>query len=328
MITDEKQWDNEVYRIFGELVDKDYTFMRQWLRCYSLTNKNNISKIARDYLKSKGLKLKTWLISIKTGRCTDILALYLLCVITKSHCYIHLCDGNYWGSLNTTSKSQPSASAGSPEEIPRVNCELGETSHSKCMELPPPEIEPLLSIYKLTPEDVQKIKDKLKCRSQQCTRTPQCRIKKSSTRKGTPTIKRSTPAKTGVFQVKTFDVTKQKCKYYYKCGYSGCTSTFNKMTSWNIHHLVKHKMEKFTCEKCKKTFAMPGSYRNHINLHREAKYTCPRCDRKFVFQCSLNIHKNLHRQQHIHACFASGCSRRYKWRQDFLHHVKNHVQSV
>ena len=38
MITDEKQWDNKVYRIFGELVDKDYTFMRQWLRCYSLTN--------------------------------------------------------------------------------------------------------------------------------------------------------------------------------------------------------------------------------------------------------------------------------------------------
>ena len=76
MITDEKQWDNEVYKIFGELVDKDYTFMRQWLRCYSLTNKNNTRKIAREYLKSEGLKLKTWLISVKTGRCADILALY------------------------------------------------------------------------------------------------------------------------------------------------------------------------------------------------------------------------------------------------------------
>ena len=99
MITDEKHRDNEVYRIFGELVDKDYLFMRQWLRCYSLMNKNNITKIAKEYLKSKGLKLKTWLINIKTGRCADILALYLLCVITKSHCFIHLHDGNYWSSL-------------------------------------------------------------------------------------------------------------------------------------------------------------------------------------------------------------------------------------
>ena len=180
--------------------------------------------------------------------------------------------------LNTMSKTQPSASAGSPEEIPRVKWELGETSYSKRMELPPPKIEPLLSIYKLTTEDVQKVKDKLESRSQQSMRTPQCRIKKSSTRKGMHTIKWSTLAKTGVFQVKTFSVTKRKCKYYYKCGYSGCTSTFNKMTAWNIHHLVKHKMEKFTCDKCKKTFAMPGSYRNHINFQREAKYTCPRCD--------------------------------------------------
>ena len=59
MITDEKQWDNEVYRIFGELVDKDYTFMRQWLRCNSLKNKNNISKITyKRLLKVEGSKIK------------------------------------------------------------------------------------------------------------------------------------------------------------------------------------------------------------------------------------------------------------------------------
>ena len=265
MITDENHWNNEVYRIFGELVDKDYLFMRQWLRCYNLMNKNNITKIAKECLKSKGLKLKTWLISIKTGRHADILALYLLCVITKSHCYVHLHDGNYWSSLeeqpsehatleqkcnlhlaymgnrnyaplilqtvtvqyeifgvpdpyevqemdtkpqilgtltfdenetldklmgtelNTMSMTQLSASAGSQEEIPQVKWELGVTSHSKGMEPPPPKIEPLLSIYKLTSGDVQKIKDKLKSRSQQSLRTPQCRLKKS--KKGTHAIK-------------------------------------------------------------------------------------------------------------------------------------------
>ena len=204
--------------------------MRQWLRCHTLTNKNHISKIAKEYLKSKGLKLKTWLFSIKSGRHADILALYLLCVITKSHCYIHLCDGNYWSCLDKhdvleqkcnlhlayigngnyaqlvlrtvtvqyeifgvpdpyevqemdskpqvigtltsdesetldklmgtgikmmckTQQAQPSASAGSPDELPHVKKELNETFRTR-----PPKVEPLLSIYKLTVEDIQKIK--------------------------------------------------------------------------------------------------------------------------------------------------------------------------
>ena len=141
-------------------------------------------------------------------------------------------------------------------------------------------------------------------------------------------VKGKKQAKVGVFKVKTFGVTKRKCKYYYKCTYSSCTATFNEMTAWNIHHLVRHKRDKFTCDKCNKIFATPGSFRNHINLHQETKYTCPRCDRKFVIQCGLNIHKNLHRRQRMHTCFASGCSKRYKWRQDLLCHVENHIQSI
>ena len=82
------------------------------------------------------------------------------------------------------------------------------------------------------------------------------------------------------------------------------------------------------CDNCNKIFATPQSFRNHVSLHQETKYTCPRCDRKFVFQCGLNIHKNLHHRQQIHACFASGCSKRYKWRQDLLCHVKKHIQST
>ena len=227
------------------------------VKVLQLNKQSNINKIVKEYLKSKGLKLKTWLVGIKTGRRTDILFLYLLCVITKSHCYIHLQDGNFWSSLeeqprehdtlerkcnihlayignvnyaqlilrtvtvqyeifgvpdphevqemdtkpqilgtltsdesetldklmgtrlNQMSKAQPSASAGSSEEIPQVKRELGETLHSKCVTL----VEPLLSIYKLTPEDVQNIKDKLKRESQQPPKPILCRINKSNRRK-------------------------------------------------------------------------------------------------------------------------------------------------
>ena len=61
--------------------------MRQWLRCHSLTNKTHVCKIAKDYWKSKGLKFKTWIKGIKEGRHADILAVYLLCVITKPLLY-------------------------------------------------------------------------------------------------------------------------------------------------------------------------------------------------------------------------------------------------
>ena len=109
---------------------------------------------------------------------------------------------------------------------------------------------------------------------------------------------------------------------------TNCTATFNKTSAWNIHHLVKHKDVKFTCGDCIKTFATPGSFCNHINLHKESKYECPRCNWKFVFKCGLNIHKNLHRRQKIHECFTTNCNKWYKWRQDLLCHIKNHVQDT
>ena len=126
----------------------------------------------------------------------------------------------------------------------------------------------------------------------------------------------------------TFGIAKQKRKYYYKCNMKNCIPSFNKTSAWNIHHLVKHKDVKFTCGDCKKAFAAPGSFHNHINLHKESKYECPRCNQKFVFNCGLNIHKNLHRRQKIHVCFATNCNKRYKWRQDLLRHIKNHVQDT
>ena len=73
--------------------------MRCWLQVHVLTHKHQIARFAKDYLDSKGLDINTWLIGPKTGKRADVLALFLLCRITKSHCFVHLEGGHYWTSL-------------------------------------------------------------------------------------------------------------------------------------------------------------------------------------------------------------------------------------
>ena len=91
--------DDELYRIFGDMVGQTVEFMRFWLRVHVLTHKHQIAKFAKDYLDSKGLDISTWLTGPKTGKRADVLALFLLCKITKSHCFVHLKGGHYWTSL-------------------------------------------------------------------------------------------------------------------------------------------------------------------------------------------------------------------------------------
>ena len=79
-----KDRDNELYQIFGDLVGQTVDFMRHWLQVHVLTHKHQIVRFAKDYLHSKGLDIKTWLIGPKTGKRADVLALFLLCRITKS----------------------------------------------------------------------------------------------------------------------------------------------------------------------------------------------------------------------------------------------------
>ena len=45
--------------------------------------------LTKTYLKSKGLKIGTWITGIKNGRRPDTLSLFLLCVIMGTHCFVH-----------------------------------------------------------------------------------------------------------------------------------------------------------------------------------------------------------------------------------------------
>ena len=59
--------------------------------------------MAKEYLDGKGLTLQTWLNGLKEGRRVDVLGLFLLCLATQMHCFVHLNTGSWttlWDSPN------------------------------------------------------------------------------------------------------------------------------------------------------------------------------------------------------------------------------------
>ena len=54
--------------------------------------------MTKEYLDGKGLTLQTWLNGLKEGRQADVLGLFLLCLATQMHCFVHLNNG-YWTTL-------------------------------------------------------------------------------------------------------------------------------------------------------------------------------------------------------------------------------------
>ena len=125
----EETHDEDLYRIFSGLVNQGVCFMRQWVHCFTLTHKGFITNLVKTYLKSKGLKLGTWLKGIKDGRRPDILGLFLLCVIMGTHCFVHTRAG-IW----TTLFKEPSTHQ---ELIQQCNLHLGYLGHGIYVEFIP-----------------------------------------------------------------------------------------------------------------------------------------------------------------------------------------------
>ena len=64
-IENEQACDNELFRIFGAMMNQDAGFMRQWIRVYVLTHHKFVGHLAKDYFKGKGLTIQTWLSGLK-----------------------------------------------------------------------------------------------------------------------------------------------------------------------------------------------------------------------------------------------------------------------
>ena len=92
-----------LYKIYGEEVDKSPSFMRNWIRLYSMTDKNQLERIARNFLDSTDTKLASWMKGMQEGTKGNLLTLYILSVVTWTHCCIHLKEQKCW----TTLKEKP-----------------------------------------------------------------------------------------------------------------------------------------------------------------------------------------------------------------------------
>ena len=103
-VVDDKSANDEVFRMFGEMLGQDVAFMRQWVRCFVLTHRKFISKVACKYLSVHSLKLPQWVKELNHGCKVDILALFLLCIATNTHCFVHIKSG-YWTTLAETPQS-------------------------------------------------------------------------------------------------------------------------------------------------------------------------------------------------------------------------------
>ena len=101
---DDQSANNEVFCMFGEMLGQDVAFMRQWVRCFLLTHCKFVSKVACKYLSEHSLKLQEWAKELNKGCRADILALFLLCIATDTHCFVHTRSG-YWTNLADTPQS-------------------------------------------------------------------------------------------------------------------------------------------------------------------------------------------------------------------------------
>ena len=131
-VTDNQTTNDELYHMFGEMLGQDIPFMRQWVRCFVLTHEKYVSKLASDYLEERSLKITQWLKYVKAGSRVDILTLFILCIATDTHCFVHTKVG-YWTTLLDDPKKHT-------EYIQRCNLHLSYlgngsyTQHEICTE--------------------------------------------------------------------------------------------------------------------------------------------------------------------------------------------------
>ena len=91
--------NNEIYKMFGEIVGQDINFIWCWLRMFFITNKKYVVDLAKPYFRYKGINFVKWLADVQTDQRADVLCVFLLSKITKTHTVIHLNEQRYWSTI-------------------------------------------------------------------------------------------------------------------------------------------------------------------------------------------------------------------------------------
>ena len=102
---DEITANDEMFRLFREMMGQDVRFMRQWVRCFVLTHHRFIMKLAKTHLTKCSLSLPWWLKAITNGCRVDMLCLYILSIVTETHCFIYIKNG-IWTTLGEIPHTQ------------------------------------------------------------------------------------------------------------------------------------------------------------------------------------------------------------------------------
>ena len=85
--------------IFGLQLAQNPKFVYGWLKTFVLTYRKIFEERGKFYMGMKGLTLDNWMEAIMDGRKGDVLALYGLSLLTDTHTYVHLHDGQMWTTL-------------------------------------------------------------------------------------------------------------------------------------------------------------------------------------------------------------------------------------
>ena len=128
-----------------------------------------------------------------------------------------------------------------------------------------------------------------------------------------------------MFRIRTIGIKKKKPKYYFKCAIDNCSTTFDKLQTWNTHHRIHHKTP-IKCTVCRKSFKTPSVAHSHKNSHAPRKHKCTQCSKKFAYGSALRLHKNVHAKQKHHKCFHGNCRKSYRWPQDLSRHIQRHLK--
>ena len=124
-------------------------------------------------------------------------------------------------------------------------------------------------------------------------------------------------AKSPVFQITEHGLKRYKHRYHYKCIVISCAHRFSMVRDWNNHHINFHKTI-LRCSDCCKGFRTPSAHQDHVYMHKQQQLTCRKCNKKFCFPSSLQVHMISHFKIRLHKCFATGCKKEYKYKQDLL----------
>ena len=88
-----------LYDIYYSKKPSTAPLMRCWLSYFVKQYPLQIQEKAGEYLESKKLSIEEWLRSVNSGRCGDILSVYMLSIATGVHTMVHLREGKIWCTL-------------------------------------------------------------------------------------------------------------------------------------------------------------------------------------------------------------------------------------